>query len=76
MCIRDRGYRIPEDVAVIGFDNIAEGQLIEPALTTISVPRRFLGQAAAKLLFSVLAEPVPYKRKMEISTTLVARNSV
>ncbi len=74
--LKTKGYRIPEDIAVVGFDNIAEGQLIEPPLTTVSVPRHFMGQAAAKLLFSVLAEPVPYKRKTEISTTLIPRSSV
>lgn len=45
-----RGYRIPQDIAVIGFDNISEGRILEPSLTTIDIPRRFMGQTAVDQL--------------------------
>ena len=38
-----RGYSIPEDIAIIGFDNITEGKVIDPALTTIEIPPHFTG---------------------------------
>lgn len=39
--LRLRGYKIPEQIAVVGFDNVSEGRIIDPALTTISVPRHY-----------------------------------
>src|SRR3954449_2367060 len=44
------GHAVPRDVSVIGFDNIRDGQLIQPALTTISVPLASLGSAAVNHL--------------------------
>jgi LacI family transcriptional regulator len=44
------GRSIPGDVSVIGFDNIRDGQLIQPALTTISIPLPSLGSAAVNHL--------------------------
>lgn len=71
-----RGYKIPEDISVIGFDNISEGRIIEPALTTIDIPRRFMGQTAAAQLIRHIENPVPHSVKIEVSTSLVRRFSV
>ncbi len=71
-----RGYRIPEDIAIIGFDNITEGKVIDPALTTIEIPRHFMGQTAARQLIQQIETPLPHTVKIEISTTLVKRFSV
>lgn len=71
-----RGFRIPDDIAVIGFDNISEGRIIEPALTTIDIPRRFMGQTAASQLIRHIENPVPHAVKIEVSTSLVRRFSV
>lgn len=70
-----RGYRIPEDIAIIGFDNISEGRIIDPALTTIDIPRKFMGQTAAAQLIRELENPIPHSVKIELSTTLVKRFS-
>lgn len=71
-----RGYQVPEDVAVIGFDNISEGRIIEPALTTVDIPRRFMGQTAASQLIWHITNPVPRSVKIQVSTSLVRRFSV
>ncbi len=44
------GYRVPEDVCVIGFDNILDSSLVEPRLTTIAAPLVSLGSAAVNRL--------------------------
>jgi LacI family transcriptional regulator len=44
------GCRVPEDVQVVGFDNILDAALLEPRLTTIASPVVSLGSAAVKLL--------------------------
>ena len=71
-----RGYKIPKDVAIIGFDNISEGRVIDPSLTTIDIPRKFMGQTAAAQLIKQLLNPVPHTVKIEVSTSVVKRFSV
>lgn len=71
-----RGYRLPEDIAIIGFDNISESKIIEPALTSIHIPRQFMGQIAMQKLVQCITDPVPHVTKTEINTSLVKRFSV
>jgi DNA-binding LacI/PurR family transcriptional regulator len=51
----DRGLRVPEDVAVIGFDDLEEGRYTIPALSTISPDKDFIGRTAVRLLVDRLA---------------------
>ena len=51
----DRGFRVPEDVAVIGFDDLEEGRYTVPALSTISPDKDFIGRTAVRLLAERLA---------------------
>jgi DNA-binding LacI/PurR family transcriptional regulator len=53
----DRGLRVPEDVAVIGFDDLEEGRYTTPALSTISPDKDFIGQTAVRLLADRLGRP-------------------
>lgn len=48
------GIKIPEEISVIGFDNVFLSSLIDPPLTTIAQPIRKMGQAAAEILISHL----------------------
>lgn len=53
VCIRvfqEHGLRVPEDIAVVGFNNEVIGKLIKPTLTTINYPAREMGEAAARVL--------------------------
>lgn len=70
-----RGYRLPEDIKIIGFDNIHEACVVEPALTTINIPRKFMGQTAVSQLISQINTMSPYSVKIEVSTSLVKRFS-
>lgn len=70
-----RGYKIPEDISVIGFDNITEGKIIDPSLTTMDVPRLYIGKTAARLLIEHIDSKVLHTSKVEISTRLVKRFS-
>ena len=73
---RLRGYRIPNDISIIVFDNITEGRIIDPSLTTIDIPRKFMGQVAVDQLLTQTATSLPYTVKLEVSTSLVKRFSV
>lgn len=52
--IRERGLRVPEDISVIGYDDIPAAASFSPPLTTVNNEAPMLGQTAAKLLFDVL----------------------
>jgi DNA-binding LacI/PurR family transcriptional regulator len=69
-----RGLRVPNDLSVVGFDDISQAALLNPALTTVRQPGYALGVAAARLLFALLdgAQPEP---SSPISTELVLRGS-
>ena len=42
--LRDRGLRVPDDVSVTGFDNIALSEFLYPSLTTVNIPRQTIGR--------------------------------
>lgn len=69
------GYKIPEEISIIGFDNISESRIIEPALTTMDVPRHYIGQIAAKILINQMHTKRSYVTKIEISTKMIKRFS-
>jgi len=71
-----RGLRIPEDVAVIGFDNIPLASYMEPALTTIHVPKKYMGEMAVKRLTSIMGNGSHSPVKIEISIKLKERRTV
>lgn len=52
--MKDFGIKVPEEIAVIGFDNIEIANLIEPKLTTIAKPLHKMGVIGARLLFDIM----------------------
>ncbi|GLK83133.1 LacI family DNA-binding transcriptional regulator [Ancylobacter defluvii] len=74
--LRDFGIRIPEDVGVIGFDNLPLSSTMEPALTTIDVSKRKIGNLAVTVLDDLIhaAEPQP-PVKILVGARLVTRAS-
>jgi DNA-binding LacI/PurR family transcriptional regulator len=52
--IKDKGLRVPEDISVIGFDDIDAAKYIDPPLTTIQVPKREIGVVAAKKIIDLI----------------------
>jgi LacI family transcriptional regulator len=73
--VRDRGLRIPEDVSIVGFDNIPQAEHVSPQLTTIEQPLADMGREAARMLLAMIQEPNrPYQR-VELPTRLIERAS-
>lgn len=70
------GFRIPDDISIVGFDNLPISNVIEPNLTTIHVPKQFMGETAAKRLMDLISEPARPPLKIELFTRLIKRNSV
>jgi len=69
------GIRVPEDVSVIGFDNIFEAQVIIPELTTIHVKKDVLASMAVRKLIRDIDSEESNKVKLFVDTEIVVRNS-
>lgn len=54
--IREQGLRVPEDIAVVGFDDIPVASLQDVQLTTVAQPKREMGRIAAGLLFDAMVD--------------------
>lgn len=74
--IHDHGLRVPDDIAVIGFDDIAEGRFHVPSLSTISPDKNYIGEAAVAALQRRLAgDTASVAEEIEVGFHLIARES-
>ena len=69
------GVRVPEDIAVVGFDDMHLGAPVAPPLTTVHQPMRLLGERACSMLLDRIANPALPYRVERLATTLVIRES-
>ena len=72
---RECAIRLPEDLAITGFDDIAFARDLEPPLTTVSVPKELMGQLAARRLLERIAQPDLPPIIQTVPTSLVIRGS-
>jgi LacI family transcriptional regulator len=72
---RSLNLRVPEDVAVSGFDDRSFAAHTTPALTTVRMPLHETGHAAAKMLFAMIGDAPLTTRKVILPTELVVRGS-
>src|SRR5205085_1708569 len=74
--LREAGIAVPEDIAVVGFDDIPIAQYTSPPLTSIRVPIIELGKRATERLVQCLSVDRRRRREFEtLPTTLVVRQS-
>jgi DNA-binding LacI/PurR family transcriptional regulator len=73
--LRETGRRIPEDVCVAGFDDSFVASIVEPALTTVYVPKYQIGQTAAELLLGRIDDPETDAQLVELPVNLIVRKS-
>lgn len=73
--LRERGLRIPEDVSVIGFDDLPQASIVYPKLTTVYQPLETMGRVAAKLLLEQIENPERAPQRVTLATQLVIRDS-
>ncbi|MFE9028210.1 LacI family DNA-binding transcriptional regulator [Streptomyces iakyrus] len=73
--LRAAGRRVPEDVAVIGFDDFPLAQRTEPRLTTVRQPLEDMGRAMIRLLLEDMEEPSVAYRHVILRTELQVRDS-
>jgi LacI family gluconate utilization system Gnt-I transcriptional repressor len=70
-----RGLRVPDDVAIAGFDDLEIASQVVPSLTTVRVHRHALGSRAAQLVLDVLAGQQAESRRQDLGFDLVVRQS-
>jgi LacI family transcriptional regulator len=73
--VRTRGLRVPEDVSILGFDDIPQAELVHPALTTVRQPLEQMGRVATQMLLDRLKNPDETINRLELPTELVIRAS-
>jgi signal transduction histidine kinase/AraC-like DNA-binding protein len=73
--LRETGHRIPQDVALVGFDDRPESAVQEPALSSVRVPLRRMGYRAVESLFRYLVGQAATIEPARVATWLVARES-
>ena len=72
---RQRGLRVPEDLSVVGFDDLPIAGWASPPLTTIWQPLAEMGTAAAQMLGQLIEDRAPHPNRVELSTELIVRAS-
>jgi DNA-binding LacI/PurR family transcriptional regulator len=73
--LRARGRRVPDDVALAGYDDFGVSRLVTPGLTTVHVPAEDVGRRAAELLFDLVDENVPSPSYTVLPVELIVRDS-
>ena len=71
-----RSYYVPEDISVIGFDDMSIAGEVQPALTTIKAGSESLALSAVEMLLDSLEEEVPDPKVKILVPELIERNSV
>lgn len=74
--VREAGLRIPEDIAIAGFDDIAAASMVHPALTTVNQFQNQIGRRAAEMLFERIDNTAPETfQAVEMPYQLIIRDS-
>ena len=73
---REHGYSIPGDISIIGFDDIPMCDYTDPGLSTVHVPKQYMGICAVNRLHEIIHTRDHYPVNIEVSTHLVLRGSV
>ena len=73
--LQERGLRVPEDVSVLGFDDIPGAAFHHPSLTTVRQPLKRMGEVAAQTLLERIEGQIEYPSEIAIEPELVVRES-
>lgn len=74
--LQKNGISVPEQVGVVGFDDIEAGRMVMPPLTTVHVQKKLMGEKAVERLLYRIAHPDEIPVKLALSVTIVERESV
>ena len=75
--LQEMGYHVPEDISVVGFDDLPSSAFTDPPLTSIEVSKQLMGEMAIRLLATRIGSPeqIP-PMKVQVGANLISRDSV
>ena len=73
--LQQDGLRVPNDVAVVGYDNRNFTGFVQPAISTVTLPCYDMGEASARLLVQILKEEIEISSTLEVRGELIVRQS-
>lgn len=73
--VMEAGLRIPEDISIVGFNDIQTAQFLSPALTTVKIYPEVMGEVGTKSLIDQIGGEESISKKIIVSNTLVVRES-
>lgn len=73
--VRGRDLHIPENISIIGFDDVPQSALVRPTLTTVRQPLEEMGRIATQMLLERLKNPEQEIQRIELPTQLIIRDS-
>ncbi len=73
--LREAGLHVPDDISMVGFDDIPWAQYSDPPLTTVHLPAEELARQACIMLINLLKGKEPEDRHLDLGTALIVRNS-
>ena len=73
--IREAGLRIPQDIAIAGYDDVRLSPFTQPPLTTARAPEVELGRRGAEMLFDLINDRTPPARQVKLHSRLIVRES-
>lgn len=73
--VKKYGFRVPEDIMVVGFDNIELSTMTSPAITTVSQPRQQMGYTACEMLLEIIDNPLTEVKSIVLDTELIVRET-
>jgi LacI family transcriptional regulator len=74
--LQERGYRIPEDISIIGFDDLPFCEISSPRLTSLKVPKQEMGQLAVRKIIEMTKGSDNIRTKIQVCTEFIERDSV
>jgi LacI family gluconate utilization system Gnt-I transcriptional repressor len=75
LCALRRGIRVPEQVAIAGFNDLTGSDQTLPPLTTVRTPRARIGEAAAQMLLGLIKGQTPEQPQLDLGFELIERGS-
>ena len=73
--LKAEGLRVPDDISVMGFDDIEMARLFDPGISTVNIPKHVIGREAFRLLIKRLEQPNAHTERIIAEHSIVVRSS-
>ena len=74
--MKEAGIKIPDEVSIVGFDDLPYCEICSPRLTSLRVPKQEMGMIAVKRIIEMMRDKADVKLKIEVGTDFINRDSV